>query len=72
MELNVEEVGASVLKASVTVAKKTAARSGGQGGWGAPSAGKADDPWASPAKEGTVHQPPAGGWGAPTHDEPPF
>lgn len=51
LELEVDEVAASVLRATVKVTKAQRA-TGQQGGWG------------EPAKEGTVHTPPAGGWGS--------
>jgi len=80
VELDVDEVGPSLRRATAKVTK-AAQRSGGPDtGWGAPAQGQVvpgnqgpQDPWATPAPAPAGAAAPAGGgWGRQQYDEPPF
>ena len=70
-EVEVDEVGPSLRNATakVTRTQRAAGSAGGNGGgFSAPAADFADDPWAAASTS-----PAGGGWGSPsTTDEPPF
>lgn len=80
VELDVDEVGPSLRRATAKVSKKAARETGPDAGWGgAPAQGNvvshqgqaAEDPWATgPSQPAAV--PAGGGWGRPADAEPPF
>ena len=68
-EVEVDEVGPSLLNATAKVTRTQRAAGGnGGGGYSAPAADFNEDPWAAASTS-----PAGGGWGSPsTTDEPPF